>query len=440
MDTVSLNTNYQSKFDLLKVVNDQLVNTTVIAASGFEDNFELISTDNTDIEITDISVGSVNTQDVLGISNGTTYYYDATEVIGSVYLDVGADFSVNTALFEVETVEGTDQITLDTDLGSIGELIKKINDDLAISNVVASEYVYAGLSYLKLTSSERLDIKITNGVGSEVLGIKNGTTFATRINNSAPQTTNFMGQKYGGRATISATAIGEESFPDLNGNGRYDEDEEDAFLGKNGNEGVDLNGIPFDLAESFVDNNEDNVYNPWAVYDAANPAGYGETGGELEKFDDFNDSKTYNLKDNEYNGSLCGTATNCSTEKSLNVRGSLVLVMSGSHPEFVTKYPLNGDAIDIVSDGTGSASVIIADLHNQPMPAGTLVEFEAAVGSITGISSYTWPNDNRNGGRAFGATVKGVKDQTISGPLTVSVTTPSGVKTIYTVATINITP
>jgi len=33
-----------------------------------------------------------------------------------------------------------------------------------------------------------------------------------------PEIFNIRGQKYGGRATIIATAIGEESFPYLNGN------------------------------------------------------------------------------------------------------------------------------------------------------------------------------------------------------------------------------
>jgi hypothetical protein len=50
-----------------------------------------------------------------------------------------------------------------------------------------------------------------------------------------------MGQKLGGRATITATAIGEESFPDLNGNGRFDASEVTAFLCN------DISGDNYDL-------------------------------------------------------------------------------------------------------------------------------------------------------------------------------------------------
>jgi len=243
-----------------------------------------------------------------------------------------------------------------------------------------------------------------------------------------PETQNTMGQKYGGRVTILATAIGEESFPDLNGNGRFDAAEMIAFSGN------DISGNPYDLKEAFVDHNEDGLYNPSEGSDV-------KQSGAVEIFTDFNNDGVFSTNDTKYNGSLCGDATNCSIDyKSVNVRGSLVLVMSGSTPYFNTTFPINGGSIDITGDGTASASVIIADLHNQPMPAGTTVTFDAAVGSIKGISSYIWPNFTKNGGSSFGVTVQGEKDKTISGPLTVTVTTPSGVVTTYTVATIDITP
>ena len=67
---------------------------------------------------------------------------------------------------------------------------------------------------------------------------------------------NYLGQEYGGRASILATAIGEESFPDKNGNGRFDESEYALFLGLN------VSDVPYDLKEAFVDHNEDGFYNP----------------------------------------------------------------------------------------------------------------------------------------------------------------------------------
>ncbi len=437
-DNVSLSSSYSTKAELLTEINTSLTNSSVMAASGFEEILEFISVDGLDITITDVSVGTVTTLDVLGIADGTNYYNNATQVLGIVDISGGGDFTANDIIFDVETVDGTDTVNLNANYVSTSVLLATINASLSTSSVSASEFVYAGASYLLLTSSTRLDVKITDGGGTSTtiaqLGISDGTTFPSRVNSSSPQTTNFMGQKYGGRATISASAIGEESFPDLNGNGQYDLAEKDAFLGDNGQTGLDINGMYYDLNESFVDYNEDGIYNP------QESAGDGETGGEAETFDDFNTSGDFDLKDNQYNGSLCGDADNCSVDKSINVRGSVVLVMSGSNPRFVTNYPVNGDNINIVSDGTGSASVTISDFHNQPMPAGSEVKFEAAVGSTKGIDTYSWPNTTKNGGSTFSVTVEGEKDKTISGPLTVTVTTPSGLATTYTVATIVITP
>jgi hypothetical protein len=438
-DTITLNKDYASKATLLAAVNKLLKNSDIEAVSGFEDLLELISPAGLDITIEDTSGGSVTTFDVLGLVDGTTYYNNATQVIGLSRISNGKDFSINDIEFTVTTNDVVATVTLDENYTTATAIVSRINAalDTFDSPVEASEFVYAGDTYLLLISPTRLNIKITNGGGASTtfaeLGIADGTTFASRINSASPSSNNFMGQKYGGRATISATAIGEESFPDFNGNGLYDKIEEDAFLGLNDNSGLDVNGSPYDLTEYFIDYNEDGIYNP------APSATGGETGGEQEKFDDFNSNGVFDLKDNKYNGSLCGDANSCSAEKSINVRGSLVLVMSGSNPRFVTTSPTNGGSIDIVQDGTAAASVTIADFHNQPMPAGTTVTFDAAVGTVKGINPYTWPNTNFNGGSSFAVTIEGVKDKDISGPLVVTVKTLLGVAASYTVATINIT-
>ncbi|TKB45935.1 Ig-like domain-containing protein [Thalassotalea mangrovi] len=244
------------------------------------------------------------------------------------------------------------------------------------------------------------------------------------------------GQKYGGRATIVATAIGEESFPDSNGNGRFDESEVTAFTG------TDVSGADYDLDEAFVDHNEDGVYNP--------QQGGSEAGGENEEFIDFNGGGNFDVADGLYNGSLCAEPAHagCNTlEKSLNVRRDLVLVMSGStafhtvtttldsvSEEHVDYAELNNDSDDKVvvqGESSGAASIIFADIHNQPMPAGTIIKFTATVGSIVGPDSYVWPNDNSNGGREVTVAIKGEKEAK-SGSLIVEVTTPSGLTTTIT--------
>jgi hypothetical protein len=260
------------------------------------------------------------------------------------------------------------------------------------------------------------------------------------VNNpmSMPEVFNTMGQKLGGRATITATAIGEESFPDLNGNGRFDVSEVTAFLG------TDISGDKYDLKEVFVDHNEDGLFNPEEGSDVNNS-------GLLEEFFDFNNNGTFDQSDGKYNGVLCSIPAHdaCSAEqKSINVSRSLVLVMSGSTAYFTIAS--TGDAtadsslinfedniVNIAGENVGSASVIIADLHNQPMPAGSVINFTATVGSIVGPSSFTWPSDNHNGGVEWGVSIKGEKEPK-SGSLLVEVVTPSGLTTLFSGIAINI--
>ena len=262
---------------------------------------------------------------------------------------------------------------------------------------------------------------------------------------------NYLGQEYGGRATILATAIGEESFPDKNSNGRFDESEYTLF------QGLDVGDRLYDLKEAFVDHNEDNLYNPVETNT--------ETGGELEEFVDFNSNGTFDIENGVYNGILCGLndITNPGTEitnqycanpddepdptkksekVSTNVRGSVVVIMSGTSPyitvtatnDAVAASSGNLDSDDlslyIAGESTGTVSIVIADLHNQPMPAGTNVIFDATVGSIVGTSIYKWPGDSSNGGSIFSVAIKGEAEPT-SGPLEIKVETPSGVTTIF---------
>jgi hypothetical protein len=275
------------------------------------------------------------------------------------------------------------------------------------------------------------------------------------INNSThlSETANTMGQKFGGRVTVLATTIGEESFPDLNGNGRFDVCEVPAFIGGTGKpcladgsfdeskadiiySGNDVGGNPYDLAEAYSDYNEDGFFNP----SEENPDE--QLGGELEEPVDFNKNGLFDSKDNKYNGVLCALVKHdgCSSQKSIDVRDSLVLVMSGSFAKFVTTEPQGGADILIFGEGTANASVIISDLHNQPMPAESVVKFSVAgFGTVASTSEFSWSNENRNGGTSFTVTVKGEKeDLPKSGTLWVSVTTPTGTETSYPVANITI--
>lgn len=255
-----------------------------------------------------------------------------------------------------------------------------------------------------------------------------------------PQQYNTLGQKYGGRATIIATAIGEESFPDLNGNGRFDASEVAAF------KGTDVSGRPYDLKEAFADYNEDGYYNPGESNASE------QSGGELEEFLDFNNDGSFTVNDGKYNGVLCSIPAHadCSDTKSVNVRAQLVLVMSGSNPSLIVNSTTdavsalidadndpdtamtvnpNFDPTDstvyIAGENTGFVTLTIADLHNQPMPAGTKITFSPSVGGGATPSTFVWPNDNHNGGLTFSIGIKGAKEAA-SGVLSVTIETDEG--------------
>ena len=224
-----------------------------------------------------------------------------------------------------------------------------------------------------------------------------------------------------GRVTVTATAIGEESFPDSNGNGRFDEEELTLFRGN----GVD--GKAYDMDEAFNDYNENLIYDKDA----------------LEELIDFDSNGAFTPKDGLYNGVLCsepvhsGCADGVSNSKSINVRNSLVLIMSGSTAYgselIVTDSSSdNGDeTLDLYGIESGQVSLRIMDVNGQQMPAGSIVNITATAGTVVSKNSYVWPSSNIAGGLSFGIIVKG-EDAPNTGLLLVEVQTPNGVDTIVT--------
>jgi hypothetical protein len=232
-----------------------------------------------------------------------------------------------------------------------------------------------------------------------------------------------------GRSTVTAYALGEESFPDSNGNGRFDAEEVSLFSGN----GVD--GKSYDLDEAFNDYNENKVYDKAA----------------LEELIDFNDDDIFTPRDGLYNGVLCngsfhnGCADGLSNSKSIHIRESVVIIMSGStavgsNVVVIDSEADNGDQeLDIVSTGVGQVSLYIMDNRGQQMPFSSAVAFTSTVGTVLGQSRFTWPNSNEPGGQNYGVAVKGETAAT-TGELIVKVTTPSGVESIVARVKINITP
>lgn len=148
------------------------------------------------------------------------------------------------------------------------------------------------------------------------------------------------GLNQSGRSTLLATAIGEETFVDANGNGSFD------------------NGETFtDLGERFRDEDEDGLYDF----------------GEL--IYDFNNNSTRDPADGVFNGVLCQDTTGrCNANATTTgISAQNLIIMSASTPDRLTPAP--GTSLGSISRAAGGRSFAFrfADLNDNPMPAGTTI-------------------------------------------------------------------
>jgi len=173
-----------------------------------------------------------------------------------------------------------------------------------------------------------------------------------------------------GVSTILAYAIGEESFNDENGNGRYDTG--DSFT---------------NIGEAFAD------YNWNGIRDTAEP------------YIDFNVSGTYTsaaASGNTFNGVLCGPLSEhqpeplpgCSPITSLNVFDQVRIIMSnGTSSANIVLSQTELNVRGATPAGPDSVTATITDNNGNVMPQGTTITFSAPSGaSIVGSSSFTIGN------------------------------------------------
>jgi len=166
-----------------------------------------------------------------------------------------------------------------------------------------------------------------------------------------------------GRVTVLARAIGEEAFTDSNGNGTAD-----------AGELFDANGVSTDMPEAFIDYNENG------------------TREINEPYFDFNGNGSYDAADGKYNGVLCTTpgAGICSTQKSIDARGSQIIVFSSSDAT-ISINNNNTIALTPCNPATGNTpttiTVAVVDVNGNAMPAGTQVHFNSDNGIITGATA-----------------------------------------------------
>lgn len=255
-----------------------------------------------------------------------------------------------------------------------------------------------------------------------------------------PADIDFPGQIYGGRTSILAYGIGEESFVDSNGNGIYD------WIDLNNDQIYDV-GIeqlePFvDLAEAFLDHNEDGVFGNTDIQGACTSVGAGtsivsvidvndvntnadrtetigeavlcanwQEGGAEEEFIDFNTNSIYDRGNGIYNGTLCEAtveaAGGCTTTL-VSVSESTVLNVGGSTP-FIAIYDSTGtqllsaadQAVNVAGGFSDSRVFRISDQFNGPLPSGTTFTVTSGACQIDSTTTFTTPDDARIGGHQF---------------------------------------
>ena len=154
-----------------------------------------------------------------------------------------------------------------------------------------------------------------------------------------------------GRVSVLAFAVGEEGFTDLNGDGLLDQR----------SELKDANGLDtVGAGEAFVDFDEN------------------ETRGAAEPFKDFDNNGAYLVPipaaSANYKGILCKASSGlCDSSKTLHIRETMVIVLSGSDPYITSDTNLSAP-IDI-STVSKKVKFRISDLHGNALPVGTKVEF-----------------------------------------------------------------
>jgi len=353
-----------------------------------------------------------------------------------------------------------------TTLGALATPLQTLSDVLTITTGIpdqdsvslsATKLNIEGLSVDGITSilTMRLSDHFNNPVpdGTAVNFITEGGQIVgsctTTLGACSSTLTSANPRPASGRVTVLAFAVGEESFSDLNSNGFADPGEM-----------KDLNGFSTDLAEAFLDSNEN------AVHDAG------------EFFLDFRldpplPPPFFTLADGEYSGVLCNPALRttppippfCAPTQTVHVRGSVVIVFSSGAaftpiPIAITTVPVNPLGLDlggataapvIASDCNTPASVTftVKDVNGNALPVGTTISFATSNGTITGTSSFIVPNTNANvttSPTAFDYTVSLKSDATftaaVAGPPAVAAfctdTTPSGTLTATVISPLGI--
>jgi hypothetical protein len=190
-----------------------------------------------------------------------------------------------------------------------------------------------------------------------------------------------------GAVTILATATGEESFVDINGNGTF-----------NAGDSFD------DIGEPFRDDNEDGIRQtnePFLDFGGANTA---------------TPNGSHDGPNGLFNGLLC-TGASCGAATTVAVSDSAVILMSGCDLDTSVFPP----AVALTATPTAIGGPF-RDARGNPLPAGATITFATNNGSLQGTTSRTYPNTLAVQSYSVNAVANAPSS---SGNLTITVTCPN---------------
>lgn len=201
------------------------------------------------------------------------------------------------------------------------------------------------------------------------------------------------------RVTILATALGHESFIDVNGNNIMDDSDGTAANDTINNVAIVEAGFSrpepaitagyLDMQEAWRDDNENYAFDA----------------GEV--FYDFNDDNMHSDKDNLFNGPQCDSAVLCpaTADNMIHIRKAAVLITASSKAllqvtqlsddlvlvENYDDFTVN-DASDVARGEISAYSLKVSDTAMQTMPLGTQVSVTASLGELTGDTQISVAN------------------------------------------------
>ena len=238
------------------------------------------------------------------------------------------------------------------------------------------------------------------------------------------------------RVTILATAIGHESFVDVNGNNLFDTADGAAVTSDEVSSGFGrLNNMSsgfIDMSEAWRDDNENELYDSGEQFiDSVTE------GDSFESFDE---------PDGLFNGPQCqGSLCAGSSQNSTIVRKSAVLITSSSNATYrISRVSNNlvlasgtgglatGSTLSISNGDSVALNIELSDSADQTLPVGTTISLSATGAALIGTESFTiantigTTNPDGYGGLDFNINLSNEVDETQTGEFTVTVTTPSG--------------